>query len=88
MIVSIKYGTLFSLRVQGSDVTTKVPDKDQTKAEPKIMNTTKGNCHRVHQSASHGHANRASRHQKIFSAVAQALPVAVTGCDHKEARPC
>jgi hypothetical protein len=40
MIVSIEYGTLFSLRVQGSDVTTKVPDKDQTKAEPKIMNTT------------------------------------------------
>ena len=40
MIISIEYGTLFSLRVQGADVTTKVPDKVQTKAEPKIMNTT------------------------------------------------
>jgi hypothetical protein len=33
-------GTLFSLRVQGAAVTTKVPDKNQTKVEPKIMNTT------------------------------------------------
>jgi len=32
--------TLFSLRVQGADVTTKVPDTNQTKVEPKIMNTT------------------------------------------------
>jgi hypothetical protein len=40
MIIRIEHGTLFSLRVQGSAVTTKVPDKNQTKVEPKIMNTT------------------------------------------------
>ena len=40
MIISTEHGTLFSLRVQGSAVTTKVPDKNQTKVEPKIMNTT------------------------------------------------
>ena len=40
MIIRTEHGTLFSLRVQGSAVTTKVPDKNQTKVEPKIMNTT------------------------------------------------
>jgi len=40
MIIRVEHGTLFSLRVQGSAVTTKVPDKNQTKVEPKIMNTT------------------------------------------------
>lgn len=40
MIISTEHGTLFSLRVQGSAVTTKVPDKNQTKVEPKIMNTS------------------------------------------------
>ena len=39
-VTRIGNGTLFSLRVQGSDVTAKVPDKNQTKVEPKIMNTT------------------------------------------------
>jgi hypothetical protein len=33
-------GTLFSLRGQRADVTKKVPDKNQTEVEPKIMNTT------------------------------------------------
>jgi IS30 family transposase len=40
MIIGTEHGTLFSLRVQGSALTTKVPDKNQTKVEPKIMNTT------------------------------------------------
>ena len=40
MIIRTEHGTLFSLRVQGAAVTTKVPDKNQTKVEPKIMNTT------------------------------------------------
>jgi hypothetical protein len=34
----MEHGTLFSLRVQGSAVTTKVPDKNQVADEPKIMN--------------------------------------------------
>ena len=40
MIIRTEHGTLFSLRVQGAAVTTKVPDKNQTKVEPKIMNTS------------------------------------------------
>jgi hypothetical protein len=38
MIIRTEHGTLFSLRVQGSAVTTKVPDKNQVADEPKIMN--------------------------------------------------
>jgi IS30 family transposase len=40
MIIGTEHGTLFSLRVQGSAVTTKVPDKNQMANESKIMNTT------------------------------------------------
>ncbi len=40
MIIRTEHGTLFSLRVQGAAVTKKVSDKNQTKVEPKIMNTT------------------------------------------------
>ena len=40
MIIRTEHGTLFSLQVQGAAITTKVPDKNQTKVEPKIMNTT------------------------------------------------
>ena len=45
---------------------------------PNHRQPPKGNCHRVHQSASHGHANRASRLQRIFSAAVQVSPVAAT----------
>ena len=46
----------------------------------------KGNWPGVRLSAIHGHANRASRLQKIFSAAAQVSPVAATKSDHKETR--
>jgi len=39
MIIRTEHGTLFSLQVQGSAVTTKVPDKNQMANESKIMNT-------------------------------------------------
>ena len=45
---------------------------------PNHRQPPKGNCHRVHLSASHGHANRASRLQRIFSAAVQVSPVAAT----------
>jgi len=38
MIIRTEHGTLFSLQVQGSAVTTKVPDKNQVADKPKIMN--------------------------------------------------
>ena len=40
MIIRTEHGTLFSLRAQGSDVTTKTSDKNQMANESKIMNTT------------------------------------------------
>ena len=40
MIIRTEHGTLFSLRVQGAAVTTKMPDKNQIAVESKIMNTT------------------------------------------------
>jgi hydrogenase maturation factor len=40
MIIRTEHGTLFSLRVQGADVTTKTSDKNQMANESKIMNTT------------------------------------------------
>ena len=40
MIIRTEHGTLFSLLVQGAAVTKKVPDNNQSKVEPKIMNTT------------------------------------------------
>ena len=40
MVIGIEHGTLFSLQVQGSAVTTKTSAQNQMANEPKIMNTT------------------------------------------------